>query len=51
MSSVRPVDKAKALLKDFTYVEAGQKVTGKFPPNVVIEQNPAEGTKVAKGTR
>ena len=47
----QPVDKAKALLKDFTYVEAGQKVTGKFPPNVVIEQNPAEGTKVAKGTQ
>lgn len=46
-----PVDKARELLTDFAYEEAGQQLTGKFPPGVVIEQNPAEGAKVAKGTK
>lgn len=46
-----PVDRARELLKDFAYEEAGQQVTGKSKANVVIEQNPAGGAKVAKGTK
>ena len=45
------VKKAKDLLTDLVYEQVGEKITGKFSPGVVVEQNPARGTKVPPGTK
>jgi beta-lactam-binding protein with PASTA domain len=47
----QPISKAKELLKDLAYEEAGQRITGKFSPGVVVEQIPAMGAQVPPGTR
>ena len=47
----QPITKAKELLKDLGYEEAGQRITGKFPPGVVVEQIPAMGANVPLGTK
>jgi eukaryotic-like serine/threonine-protein kinase len=38
------VEEAKELLTDLVYEQVGEKITGKFSPGVVVEQNPARGT-------
>ena len=45
------VEEAKELLTDLVYEQVGEKITGKFSPGVVVEQNPARGTKVPPGTK
>ena len=45
------VEDAKELLTDLVYEQVGEKITGKFSPGVVVEQNPARGTKVPPGTK
>ena len=47
------ISKAKKLFKDkdLAYEEAGKRITGKFSPGVVVEQNPPEGTNVSPGTK
>ncbi|HEY5814530.1 MAG TPA: PASTA domain-containing protein, partial [Terrimicrobiaceae bacterium] len=46
-----PISKAKESLKDFASEVVGERVTGKYPPGVVVEQEPAEGTKAALGAK
>jgi beta-lactam-binding protein with PASTA domain len=45
------VEDAKELLTDLVYEQVGEKITGKFSPGVVVEQNPAKGAKVRPGTK
>jgi beta-lactam-binding protein with PASTA domain len=49
----KPTSEAKDLLKDrdLAYEEADKRITGKFSPGRVVEQNPAEGAKVRPGTK
>ena len=47
----KPVSEAKKLLKDFTSHEVGQRITGKFSPGLVVEQNPPKDTNVAPGEK
>jgi beta-lactam-binding protein with PASTA domain len=45
----QPINKAIELLKNFTYKEGGERITGQFPAGVVVEQNPQEGANVLPG--